>query len=288
MKKLALVIALSSAAMASPALARDGSAYLGIDVGALKPEKLRLQYTDSGTTVDDAIQLRHKMGLDADLLGGYDLGMIRLEVEAGIKRSRVNGASILPEAGFAQDIFVTIPGGYTADGRTSVGSGMLNALLDFGGNEGLGGSIGAGVGLARVKTRVGLSPTNRFNFRDTDRAMALQALAEVRYAVSPNLDVGIKYRYFRTATLDFGPFCVTTCGGIAYWLHGKYKSNSLLASLRYNFYQPAPPPPPPAPPAPPPPPATQTCPDGTVILVTSTCPEPPPPPAPPPPTERGQ
>ena len=176
----------------------------------------------------------------------------------------------------------------TADGRTSVGSGMLNALLDFGGNEGLGGSIGAGVGLARVKTRVGLSPTNRFNFRDTDRAMALQALAEVRYAVSPNLDVGIKYRYFRTATLDFGPFCVTTCGGIAYGLHGKYKSNSLLASLRYNFYQPAPPPPPPAPPAPPPPPATQTCPDGTVILVTSTCPEPPPPPAPPPPTERGQ
>ena len=44
----------------------------------------------------------------------------------------------------------------------------------------------------------------------------------------------------------------------------------------------------PPPPPPPPPPATQTCPDGTVILATETCPAPPPPPPPPPPApERG-
>ena len=46
--------------------------------------------------------------------------------------------------------------------------------------------------------------------------------------------------------------------------------------------------PPPPPPPPPPAPATQTCPDGTVILATATCPAPPPPPPPPPPApERG-
>lgn len=54
----------------------------------------------------------------------------------------------------------------------------------------------------------------------------------------------------------------------------------------------APPPPPPVveapPPPPPPPPATQTCPDGSVILATDSCPLPPPPPPPPPPApERG-
>ena len=50
---------------------------------------------------------------------------------------------------------------------------------------------------------------------------------------------------------------------------------------------PAPPPPPPPPP-PPAPPATQTCPDGSVILATEACPVPPPPPPPPPPApERG-
>jgi hypothetical protein len=48
-----------------------------------------------------------------------------------------------------------------------------------------------------------------------------------------------------------------------------------------------------APPAPPPPPATQTCPDGSVILATEVCPAPPappvyvPPPAPEPAPERG-
>jgi hypothetical protein len=45
---------------------------------------------------------------------------------------------------------------------------------------------------------------------------------------------------------------------------------------------------PPPPPPPPPPPATQTCPDGSVILATDVCPAPPPPPPPPPPAgERG-
>ena len=48
-------------------------------------------------------------------------------------------------------------------------------------------------------------------------------------------------------------------------------------------------PPPPPPPPPPPAPATQTCPDGSVILATDACPPPPPPPPPPPATqgERG-
>jgi outer membrane immunogenic protein len=46
---------------------------------------------------------------------------------------------------------------------------------------------------------------------------------------------------------------------------------------------PPPPPPPPPPPEPAPvPPATQTCPDGSVILATDACPVPPPPPPPPP------
>ena len=52
--------------------------------------------------------------------------------------------------------------------------------------------------------------------------------------------------------------------------------------------EPLPPPVVEAPPPPPPPPATQTCPDGSVILATEVCPAPPPPPPPPPPApERG-
>ena len=63
-------------------------------------------------------------------------------------------------------------------------------------------------------------------------------------------------------------------------------------TLRAQWSPPRPvvetPPAPPPPPPPPPPPATQTCPDGAVILATDTCPVPPPPPPPPAPApERG-
>ncbi|MEO7240447.1 MAG: hypothetical protein ABIW16_03525, partial [Sphingomicrobium sp.] len=56
------------------------------------------------------------------------------------------------------------------------------------------------------------------------------------------------------------------------------------ATLRFKWgptAEPAPEAAPPPPPPPPPPPATQTCPDGSVILATDACPAPPPPPPPP-------
>jgi iron complex outermembrane receptor protein len=63
----------------------------------------------------------------------------------------------------------------------------------------------------------------------------------------------------------------------------------LGANYKFGVAPPPPPPPPPAPPPPPPAaPATQTCPDGSVILATDACPAPPPPPPPPAPApERG-
>jgi hypothetical protein len=68
-----------------------------------------------------------------------------------------------------------------------------------------------------------------------------------------------------------------------FWLGARYKFGGNAAAS---------PPPPPLPPPPPPPPATQTCPDGSVIEVSATCPAPPPPPPPPPPPatsgQRGQ
>jgi outer membrane immunogenic protein len=62
-----------------------------------------------------------------------------------------------------------------------------------------------------------------------------------------------------------------------------------LGVLIGGTHEAAPPPPPPPPPPPHPPPATQTCPDGSVIPATDTCPAPPPPPPPPPPpAQRGE
>src|SRR5690349_788466 len=131
MRKFALVLALASTAVASPALARDGSAYMGVDAGVMRPQALKLDFVSSVRTTPDAEELRHKWGWDADLVGGYDFGMFRVELEAGYKRANVKHVTLLAPAA---DVFGVPFGFLPADGRTSVGSGMLNALLDFGGN----------------------------------------------------------------------------------------------------------------------------------------------------------
>lgn len=74
-------------------------------------------------------------------------------------------------------------------------------------------------------------------------------------------------------------------GGTTGFTNGSTLGRLIQIGLRAKFggARAAPPPPPPLPPPPPPPPpSTQTCPDGTVIAATGTCPVPPPPPPPPP------
>ncbi|MES2135700.1 MAG: outer membrane beta-barrel protein [Pseudomonadota bacterium] len=286
-----LVIAALSAAtfVSTPALARDGSMYIGLEAGAMKPATTKLDYRTSAVSAGDALRIKHKWGWDADLVTGYDFGMFRLEGEVGYKSASTRQVDVSTAA--AADTG-TVAGVYDADGKVRVASLMANALFDFDTGSAVGGSVGVGVGTANVRYRAGMTPGGPLNFSGRDNALAWQAIAELRTAVSATVDVGLKYRYFRTGKLNFGDFCETTCGGLdPYRLRGHFSSNSLLASLIVNLASRvavAPPPPVMAPPPPPPAPATQTCPDGSVILATSVCPVPPPPPPPPPPVERGE
>ena len=257
----AATIGLAALAMATPAAARDRSAYVGLEVGALF-------VTDTDVNLDfvegsDAFQINHKMGVDGDLIAGYDFGMFRMEAELGYKRSE-------------HDKYVDTQSSTDAGGRSSVYSLMANAMIDLGQDEGFQFYAGGGVGYAQVihSLRAGSS-----NYHLKDRGFAWQAIAGVRYPASQYFDIGLKYRYFDAGNLH------DTVGTVQ--LDSEYRSHSVLFSLIHNFNSPAPPPPPPVmvepPPPPPPPPATQTCPDGSVILATDACPAPPPPPPPPPP-----
>ena len=349
MRKL-LFAAVATIAIATPAAARDGSGYVGLEGGVLLPDSQKgdfnatftqsAQSPAAGTTAPTGTGLvgtlpasltapiapvtfggraTWKTGFDVDLIGGYDFGMFRLEGELGYKRSslkhftpegffRTAVENALNPAGTTGTTFV-FPDGtdipFNISNHVSVLSGMVNALLDFGGNEGAGGYIGAGIGRAHVK-----------ELGDSDGAWAYQGIAGITVPISSHIDIGFKYRYFRTGHLDFDTGIATLAGStrtrpvantgvgavgstnvtftrtaaVTGLFDDHFASHSLMASLIYNFGGVAPPPPPP-PPAPPPPPpvapATQTCPDGSVILATSTCPVPPPPP-PPPPVERGE
>ena len=261
MRKLVIGMALASTAVASPALARDGAWYVEFDGGPMLVEKMDF---DIGTGTNTA-KVDTKTGYDFGGIVGYDFGFIRLEAEgsyrgADLDTITVNGAPGVPTVGTTA---VTNTGTYNAGGDATVLSFMLNAMADFGPDDGLQGFVGGGVGVARTKfngTTIQLSGPGFLD--DSDSGFAWQLLAGVRAPLTDNIDVGLKYRYFNTSNLDL----VDSRGRDA---STKWKSHSLLGTIGFNFGgAPAP---------------MQTCWDGTSLPMDAMCPARPTPPAPPPP-----
>ena len=178
MKKY-LLAAAAVAALATPAAARDNSGYFGIEVGALFANDHAVRI--DGESVFD---INYKMGVDGDLIAGYDWGLIRGEAELGYKRAEHD------EYGFRDNAET-----FDADGRTSIYSAMGNLLLDFGNEESANFYVGGGVGIAWATVSVEEEgDTSRLVGKDTN--LAWQGIAGVRVPVWTHFDLGLKYRYF--------------------------------------------------------------------------------------------
>ena len=85
----------------------------------------------------------------------------------------------------------------TAHGR--VLSAMVNGMLDFGDDDGWSGYVGGGGGLASIKHDIDDSDDD-IDASDSDGVFAWQVIAGVRKAISANIDLGLKYRFFNTTT----------------------------------------------------------------------------------------
>src|SRR3546814_7382227 len=70
MRRLAVAVALASTALASPALARDNSWYVGVGGGVMLVEDMDL---DIGS-IDNAGTVEHRKGYDFEGTVGYDFG----------------------------------------------------------------------------------------------------------------------------------------------------------------------------------------------------------------------
>src|ERR1700760_4589490 len=87
MRKLAVVMALASTALAGPAFAKDKTWYVGVEGGAMLVE-------NSGYDLNatrKAVTVKQNTGYDVDGIVGYDFGMFRVEGEVGYKKSEVKG-----------------------------------------------------------------------------------------------------------------------------------------------------------------------------------------------------
>ena len=204
MRKLAIMAALASTTLATPAVARDNSWYAGVEGGLMIVEDTEFDLFsefddgDGITTidVDNAFDVDTDLGVDIDLVGGYDFGGFRVEAELGWKRASLNEVQIT-----STELGIPI-GTHELDGSVRVLSAMVNGMLDFGDDDGWAGYVGAGVGVARVKYSIDQDEFG--DVSESDGTYAWQVIAGVRKAVSTNVDLGLKYRFFNTTKFKFG------------------------------------------------------------------------------------
>ena len=157
-----LLAAVAAAAIATPAVARDGSGYFGVEGGALFPKDSNVNFAGTyayseGGSYDFVANYKtnYKTGVDVDVVGGYDFGMVRLEGELGWKSAKhksYDNATLIDQQRRRYVHLRAVR--VDADGKTTVLSAMVNALLDFGDENGVSFYAGGGVGWAQTKYRL--------------------------------------------------------------------------------------------------------------------------------------
>src|SRR4051794_36206583 len=201
MRKLAIAVALSSTLLATPAFARDGAWYVGGEFGAMIVEDTDV---DIGAT-QNAITLNHEYGYDGGLFVGYDLGAFRIEGEVAYKKADLDSfTTSVALLGQNSGTFATQG---NSGGSTSALSFMLNGMLDFGDDDGISGFVGGGVGMARVKVNNATVFSNLGPYLDgSDSRLAWQVIAGVRQAITDNIDITVKYRFFNVKDVRMTAF----------------------------------------------------------------------------------
>ena len=241
MRKLAIVVALSSTVLATPALARNNAWYVGGDFGAMIVEDIPFDFgagpiIPTGTS---QVEIDHEYGYDGALFVGYDLGAFRLEAEVSYRTAQLDqletvillpGDGSVAGSGGARPSIVADAGG----GRTSALAFMVNGMFDFGDEDGISGFVGAGAGIARVS----YSNLRRFSNQgafldDSDTGFAWQVVAGVRQAISDNIDITVRYRWFNVDD-------IRTVNWRGQESQSRFRSHSLLGGITFNFGAPPP------------------------------------------------
>ena len=163
-----LIATTAMVVFATPAVAKDHSGYVGGDIGAVWPKKQSIHgFSDfSGPVVcppivgavcttppvditdTDLGRVKYKTGWDADLIGGYDFGMFRLEGQLGYMHSKIKRHDFNTFIGLintrAGAVVIPLDSNFGVDTKAHAWDAMINGWLDFGGETGIGGGVEIG------------------------------------------------------------------------------------------------------------------------------------------------
>ena len=127
MRKYLLAGAAAFVVAVPAAATTDHAPYVGVEGGVMWPKSQTISgtidftdptFTDVASTT--VARQRYKMGWDVDLIGGFDLGMFRLEGELGYKRAKNKNVTV-------NDAFVTAL-------NTGAGTDFVATDFDLGGH----------------------------------------------------------------------------------------------------------------------------------------------------------
>jgi len=223
MKRYLVGLALACSMLATTANARDGSAYFTLEGGIAS-------FGDIGIDVNqtsDAMDLTTNAGWEYGGIVGYDFGSFRLEAEGTRKTSEMQ--QLRGDSNFDTDeVSAGVQELASVRGNIESEAIMANALVDIGGNDGVGAYGGVGIGYAWVRTDGSIDGVIAPFVDDSDNGFAWQLVAGVAASVTEGVELGARYRYFNVGGVE-----MTSPGGRNY--KSTYGSHSLVATLTFNF-----------------------------------------------------
>ncbi len=228
MRRELMWAALLAAVSAAPAQARNGDFYVGGEMGVMFATDGDLVFTPGGAAgTTGNVDLGYQRGFDGGLFFGYDLGPVRIEAEASYRTADVDMIDSDFTVGNGN---VVAAGRRPAGGDVSVLSFMGNAMVDFGNEDRLSFFIGAGAGYAKLDYNGVRSFANQGELLDDGGwRFAWQLMAGVRQAVSENVDVTLRYRFFNAGG---SPDLIGVGGRV---VDDSFQSHSLMGGIVFNF-----------------------------------------------------
>lgn len=204
----AAVLALSATANAAP-----NGWYIGIEGGASLVDKIDLFEVVGGNPYNAEIDV--DAGWAALGTVGYGWDRWRFEFEAGYRHNDIDSITF-STGGTGTDI-----------GDITEFSLMANVLYDIALGKDLSLSVGVGAGFDRIEFEWATFGTP---FEEDDWAFAYQAIVGLNYALSPQLEAFVNYRYFNAQEPDFDVL------GDTFEFDDVTKHTATLG-LRYHFGQ---------------------------------------------------
>ncbi|MGB3166271.1 MAG: outer membrane beta-barrel protein, partial [Alteraurantiacibacter sp.] len=210
MRKFTTALMSATALVSLPAMAQDTGFYIGLGAGIVAPEDTEFEGRYDDAAPADVLTVEGDYGWEGEGVIGYDAGLLRFEVEGSYKNyelDRIQANPVGVPLFFSNQFDMNINSFDDIDpvgGDVSITSGMLNVLLDLGGNDhGFGVALGGGVGISDVD----FDGFRAFDAEpgfidDSDARFAWQAVAQLYAPLTHSIDASLKYKFHNVTGLD--------------------------------------------------------------------------------------